>query len=129
LPSIVSAAIDVVLATPDQLPARIPVLEEALKNHPKAAEALAAARAAMATPEWTEKTVTTALSAKMRATASLTKTQLAAIREYVGAAIPAAEMDALQDELKAAKGPRAIARLIVKYDPAAVGLIIQAITD
>jgi hypothetical protein len=125
----VSAAIDVVLATPDQLPARISVLEEALKNNPKAADALAQARVALAPKEWTEKAVVELLSAKMRATATVTKTQGAAIREYVGKALDAAELDALLGELKTTKGPRNIARLIAKYDGNVIGLIVSAITD
>jgi hypothetical protein len=129
LASIVSAAIDVVLATPDQLPARIAVLEESLKNNPRAAEALAAARAAVAPTEWTEKRVVELLSAKLRATATVTKTQSAAIREYVGKALDEAELNAMLNELKTAKGPRNIARLIAKYDGSVIGLIVSAITD
>jgi hypothetical protein len=127
--SIVAAAIDVVLATPDQLPARIAVLEAALKKHDKAAEALAAARAALKPTEWTEKAVVDLLSAKLRPTATVTKTQGAAIREYVGAALPVAELDALLAELKGAKGPRNIARLIAKYDGNVISLIVAAITE
>ena len=41
--SIVGAAIDVVLATPDQLASRIAVLEDALQKNPKAAAQLAEA--------------------------------------------------------------------------------------
>jgi hypothetical protein len=129
LASIVSAAIDVVLATPDQLPARIAVLEESLKNNPKAAEALAQARAALAPAEWTEKAVVELLSAKMRATATVTKTQGALIREYVGKALDEAELNALLSELKTTKGPRNIARLIAKYDGNVIGLIVGAITE
>lgn len=142
--SIVSAAIDVVLATQDQLPARIAILEAALKKNERAAEALAAARAALtattltATPlaptalpptVWTEKAVVDLLSAKLRATATVNKTQSAAIREYVGPALDEAELNALLNELKAAKGPRNIARLIAKYDGAVISLIVAAITD
>lgn len=127
--SIVGAAIDVVLATPDQLPARIAVLEEALKKHDKAAEALAAARARLTSTEWTEKTVVDRLSVKLRPTATITKTQGVAIREYVGQALDAAELDTLLDELKSAKGPRNIARLIARYDGAVISLIVAALTE
>ncbi|NNJ13076.1 hypothetical protein EKD04_022375 [Chloroflexales bacterium ZM16-3] len=127
--SIVTAAIDVVLATPDQLPARIAILEESLKRNPKAAEALSAARAALTPTAWTEKTVVELLSAKLRPTATVTKTQGAAIRAYVGTALDEAEINALLTELKTAKGPRNIARLIAKYDGNVIGLIISAITD
>jgi uncharacterized protein (DUF2252 family) len=135
LASIVSAAIDVVLAEPEQLPARIAVLEAALQKHEKAAVALAAARAAQAqTPTheqtvWTEKAVVDLLSAKMRPTAAITKTQSTAIREYVGSALDAAELDLLLTELKTTKGPRNIARLISKYDGPVISLIIGAITE
>jgi hypothetical protein len=129
LASIVSAAIDVVLATPDQLPARIAILEESLKNNPRAAEALAAARAALKPSEWTEKSVVELLSAKMRPTATITKTQGASIREYVGKALDEAELNALLTELKTTKGPRNIARLIAKYDGTVIGLIVAAITE
>jgi cell division septum initiation protein DivIVA len=129
LASIVSAAIDVVLARPEQLPARIAVLEEALKNHPKAAEALAQARSALAPKEWTEKAVVDLLSAKMRATATVTKTQSAAIREYVGKALDETELNLMLDELKTTKGPRNIARLIAKYDGNVISLIVAAITE
>lgn len=127
--SIVTAAIDVVLAAPDQLPARIAVLEQALRNNPKAAEALTQARSALKPTEWTEKSVTDLLSAKLRPTATITKTQGAAIRDYVGKALDQAELDALLSELKSAKGPRNIARLIAKYDGNVIGLIVAAITD
>lgn len=127
--SIVTAAIDVVLATQDQLPARIAILEEALKRNEKAAEALATARAALAPSEWTEKAVVAALSAKLRPMATVTKTQGAAIREYVGKSLDEAELNALLDELKSAKGPRNIARLIAKYDGAVISMIVAAITD
>ncbi len=127
--SIVAAAIDVVLATPEQLPARIAILEEALKKNDKAAAALAAARASLTPTEWTEKAVVDMLSAKLRPTATLTKTQSAAIREYIGTALDAAELDALLTELKSAKGPRNIARLIAKYDGAVISLIVGAITE
>lgn len=127
--SIVSAAVDVVLATPEQLPARIAVLEEALKNNPRAAEALATARAALTPSEWTEKRVVEMLSAKLRPTATVTKTQGAAIREYVGKALDEAELNALLNELKTAKGPRNIARLIAKYDGSVISLIVSAITE
>jgi hypothetical protein len=129
LASIVSAAIDIILATPDQLPARIAVLEEALKKNPKAAEALAAARAALKPSEWTEKSVTDLLSAKMRPMATVTKTQGAAIREYVGKALDETELNLLLTELKSTKGPRNIARLIAKYDGNVIGLIVAAITE
>lgn len=127
--SIVSAAIDVVLAAPEQLPARIAVLEAALKNHPKAAEALAEARAALTPKEWTEKAVVDALSAKMRATAAVTKTQSATIREYVGKALDEAELTLMLNELKTTKGPRNIARLIAKYDGNVISLIVAALTE
>lgn len=127
--SIVTAAIDVVLATQEQLPARIAILEEALKRNEKAAEALATARAALAPAEWTEKAVVEALSAKLRPMATVTKTQGAAIREYVGKSLEEAELNALLDELKSAKGPRNIARLIAKYDGPVISLIVAAITD
>ena len=127
--SIVSAAIDVVLARPEQLPARIAVLEEALKKNDKAAEALAAARAALAPVEWTEKAVVDRLSAKLRATATITKAQGAAIREYVGNELDAAELDTLLDELKSAKGPRTIARHIARYDGSVISLIVAALTE
>ena len=127
--SIVSAAIDVVLATPEQLPARIAVLEEALKKNDKAAEALAAARSALAPVEWTEKAVVDQLSAKLRPTATVTKAQSAAIREYVGKELDAAELDTLLDELKSAKGPRTIARHIARYDGAIISLIVAALTE
>lgn len=127
--SIVTAAIDVVLATQEQLPARIAILEEALKRNEKAAEALATARAALAPAEWTEKAVVEALSAKLRPMATVTKTQGAAIREYVGKSLDEAELNALLDELKSAKGPRNIARLIAKYNGPVISLIVAAITD
>jgi hypothetical protein len=129
LASIVTAAIDVVLAAPDQLPARIAVLEQALQNNPKAAEALAQARAALKPIEWTEKSVAELLSAKLRPTATITKTQSVAIRDYVGKALDEAELNALFTELKSAKGPRNIARVIAKYDGNVIGLIVAAITD
>lgn len=127
--SIVSAAIDVVLAEPEQLPARIAVLEAALQKHEKAAEALNAARAARTPTEWTEKVVIERLSAKMRPTATITKTQSTAIREYVGSALDAPELDLLLTELKTTKGPRNIARLIAKYDGPVISLIVAAITE
>lgn len=127
--SIVSAAIDVVLATPEQLPARVAVLEEALKKNEKAAAALAAARAAMAPTEWTEKAVVDKLSAKLRPMATITKAQSATIREYVGKALDEAELNTLLDELKGAKGPRNIARLIARYDGAVIGQIVAALTE
>lgn len=127
--SIVTAAIDVVLAAPDQLPARIAVLEQALQNNPKAAEALAQARAALKPAEWTEKSVVESLGAKLRPTATITKTQSLAIRDYVGNALNEAELDALLAELKSAKGPRNIARQIAKYDSNVIGLIVAAITE
>jgi hypothetical protein len=127
--SIVSAAIDVVLAKPEQLPARIAVLEEALKKNDKAAQALAAARSALAPVEWTEKTVVDLLSAKLRPTASITKTQGAAIREYVGKELDEAELNTLLDELKSVKGPRNIARHLARYDGAVIGLIVAALTE
>jgi len=129
LASIVTAAIDVVLAAPEQLPARIAVLEQALQNNPKAAEALAQARAALKPTEWTEKSVVDSLSAKLRPTATITKTQSAAIRDYVGNALDEAELNTLLTELKSAKGPRNIARLIAKYDGNVIGLIVAAITE
>jgi hypothetical protein len=129
LASIVTAAIDVVLATPDQLPARIAILEEALKNNAKAAEALAEARAARTPTAWTEKSVVDLLSAKLRPMATVTKTQGVAIREYVGTALDEAELNILLTELKSTKGPRNIARLIAKYDGAVIGLIVAAITE
>jgi hypothetical protein len=129
LASIVSAAVDVVLATQDQLPARIAVLEEALNNNPKAAAVLAEARAALKPTIWTEKAVTDALSAKLRATAVVTKTQASAIRDYVGTGLAAAEMDTLINELKTTKGPRNIARLIAKYDASVISMIVAAIVD
>jgi hypothetical protein len=129
LASIVTAAIDVVLATPDQLPARIAVLEQALQNHPKAAEALTQARAALTPTVWTEKAVVDLLSAKLRPMATVTKTQGAAIREYVGKSLDEAELTTLLTELKSAKGPRNIARLIAKYDGHVIGLIVAAITE
>jgi hypothetical protein len=129
LASIVTAAIDVVLATPDQLPARIAVLEESLKNNPKAAEALAEARATLTPTAWTEKAVVELLSAKMRPMATVTKTQGAAIREYVGKGLDEAELNTLLTELKTTKGPRNIARLIAKYDGNVIGLIVAAITE
>lgn len=127
--SIVSAAIDVVLATPEQLPARIAVLEEALKKNDKAAEALATARAALTPTQWTEKVVVDLLSAKLRPMATVTKTQGTLIREYVGKALDEAELDILLGELKSAKGPRAIARLIAKYDGNVISLIVGALTE
>lgn len=127
--SIVSAAIDVILATPEQLPARIAVLEEALKKNERAAEALAAARATLAPTAWTEKAVVDRLSAKLRPTASVTKTQAATIREYVGKSLDAAELETLLNELKTAKGPRTIARLIARYDGAVISLIVGALTE
>lgn len=127
--SIVSAAIDVVLATPEQLAARIAVLEEALKKNEKAAEALAAARSALAPVEWTEKAVVDLLSAKLRPTATISKAQGAAIREYVGKGLDEAELNTLLDELKSAKGPRNIARCIARYDGAIIGLIVGALTE
>jgi hypothetical protein len=65
----------------------------------------------------------------MRATATVTKTQGAAIREYVGKALDEAELNALLSELKTTKGPRNIARLIAKYDGNVIGLIVGAITE
>ena len=127
--SIVTAAIDVVLATPDQLPARIAILEAALKQNPKAAEALATASAALKPTEWTEKSVVDLLSAKLRPMATVTKTQSTAIREYVGSALDAAELNTMLTELKTTKGPRNIARLIAKYDGTVIGLIVAAITE
>jgi hypothetical protein len=129
LASIVSAAIDVVLATPDQLPARIAVLEEALKHNAKAAEALAAARTALKPTEWTEKAVVDLLSAKMRPTATVTKAQSAAIRAYVGDALDEAELNALLSELKTTKGARNIARLIATYDGTVIDRVVAAITE
>ena len=127
--SIVTAAIDVVLAMPEQLPARIAILEEALKHNAKAAEALAEARNALKPAEWTEKAVVDLLSAKLRPMATITKTQGAAIREYVGKALDEAELNILLTELKSTKGPRNIARLIAKYDGNVIGLIVGAITE
>jgi hypothetical protein len=127
--SIVSAAIDVVLAKPDQLPARIAVLEAALQKHEKAAEALAAARAALVPKEWTEKTIAEQLSAKLRPMSTITKTQSAAIREYVGKALDEGELNELLNELKSVKGPRNIARLIAKYDANVVSLIVMTLTE
>lgn len=127
--SIVSAAIDVVLAAPEQLPARIAILEDALQNNPKAAAALAAARAELAPTEWTEKAVTDALGAKLRPSAAVTKAQAAAIQAYVGAALDPAELDALLADLKKAKGPRNIARLVARYDGDVIGRIVAAITE
>jgi hypothetical protein len=129
LASIVSAAIDVVLATPADLPARVALLEAALQKNDRAAEALAAARAALMPTAWTEQAVVEALSAKLRPTATVTKTQMAAIRSCVGSALDAAELNALLDELKAAKGPRAIGRRIAKYDSVVIGLIVTALTE
>lgn len=127
--SIVSAAIDVVLAKPEQLPARIAVLEAALKKNEKAAEALAAARSTLSPVEWTEKAVVERLSAKLRPTATISKTQSAAIREYVGKELAEAELNTLLDELKSAKGPRNIARCIARYDGAVISLIVGALTE
>lgn len=127
--SIVTAAIDVVLATQDQLPARIAVLEAALQKNEKAAASLAAARAALKPTEWTEKTVAERLSIRLRPTAAVSKAQSAAIREYVGSALPEAELTMLLDELKSAKGPRAIARLIARHDGPVISLIVAALTD
>jgi hypothetical protein len=127
--SIVSAAIDVVLAKPEQLPARIAVLEEALKKNEKAAEALAAARSKLAPVQWTEKAVIDQLSTKLRPTATITKAQGTAIREYVGKELDEAELDTLLDELKSAKGPRNIARCIARYDGQVIGLIVSALTE
>jgi hypothetical protein len=127
--SIVSAAIDVVLAKPEQLPARIAVLEEALKKNEKAAQALAAARSAHTPEVWTEKVVVDKLSAKLRPTATITKTQGMAIREYVGKELEQAELDTLLDELKSAKGPRNIARCIARYDGNVISLIVGALTE
>lgn len=127
--SIVTAAIDVVLAQPDQLPARIAILDAALQQNPKAAELLAAARAALKPTEWTEKAVIDQLGAKLRPTATITKAQSAAIRSYVGAALDQAELDTLLAELKSAKGPRNIARLIARYDGKVIGLIVGALTE
>jgi hypothetical protein len=126
--SIVGAAIDVILANPDQLVARIAVLEDALQKNPKAAAQLAEARAALKPVEWTEKSTIEALSG-LRATAVVTKTQQALVRSYIGDALPAAELDALLSELKAAKGPRNIARLIAKYDGNVISLIVSALTE
>jgi hypothetical protein len=125
----VSAAIDVVLAKPEQLPARIAVLEEALKKHDKAAEALAAARSRLTPVEWTEKEVVERLSTKLRPTATITKTQSTAIREYVGNELDESELDTLLNELKAAKGPRNIARCIARYDATVMSLIVGALTE
>lgn len=127
--SIVTAAIDVVLATPDQLAARIAVLEESLQQNPRAAVALAEARAVRTPMVWTEKAVVDLLSAKLRPTATLTKTQGAAIRAYVGTALDEAELNALLTELKTTKGPRNIARRIATYDGYVIGLIVAAITE
>ncbi len=127
--SIVSAAIDVVLAAPDQLPARIAILEAALQKNEKAAAALATARAALTPSEWTEKAVVELLGAKLRPMATVTKTQSAAIREYVGTALDEAELNILLTELKTTKGPRNIARLIAKYDGHVISLIVSAITE
>ncbi|NTW97474.1 MAG: hypothetical protein HGB28_02880 [Oscillochloris sp.] len=127
--SIVTAAIDVVLATSDQLPARIAILEESLQQNPRAAAALAEARAARTPTVWTEKAVVDLLSAKLRPTATITKTQGAAIRAYVGTALAEAEITALLTELKTTKGPRNIARRIATYDSHVIGLIIAAITE
>ena len=127
--SIVSAAIDVVLATPEQLPARIAILEEALKKNDKAADALAVARAALKPAEWTEKAVVDLLSTKLRPTATITKAQGATIREYVGKALDEAELATLLDELKSAKGPRNIARCIARYDGPVISLIVGALTE
>lgn len=127
--SIVSAAIDVVLAKPEELSARIAILEEALKKHEKAAEALAAARSTLAPVEWTEKTIVNLLSAKLRPTATISKTQGTAIREYVGKELAEAELNTLLDELKSAKGPRNIARCIARYDGAVISLIVGALTE
>jgi hypothetical protein len=129
LASIVTAAIDVVLATPDQLPARIAVLEESLKQNPRAAAALAEARAARTPMVWTEKAVVDLLGAKLRPTATITKTQAATIRAYVGNALDEAELNALIAELKTTKGPRNIARRIATYDGHVIGLIVAAITE
>lgn len=127
--SIVTAAIEVVLAAPEQLPARIAVLEQALQNNPKAAEALAQARAALKPTDWTEKRVVELLSVKLRPTATITKTQGSAIRDYVGNALDEAELNLLLTELKTTKGPRNIARLIAKYDGNVISLIVAAITE
>jgi hypothetical protein len=129
LASIVTAAIDVVLATPDQLPARIAALEESLKQNPRAAAVLAEARAARTPMVWTEKAVVDQLSAKLRPTATVTKTQGAAIRAYVGNALDEAELSALLTDLKTTKGPRNIARRIATYDGHVIGLIVAAITE
>lgn len=127
--SIVSAAIDVVLASPDQLPTRIAVLEDALQQNPRAAAALAEARAALGPTEWTEKTVADALSARLRPSATITKTQAAAIRASVGSALASGELDSLLTDLKTAKGPRNIARLVSRYDGQVVARIIGALTE
>jgi hypothetical protein len=127
--SIVSAAIDVVLAKPEQLPARIAVLEEALKKNEKAASALAAARSTLTPVEWTEKTVVDLLSTKLRPMATITKTQGATIREYVGKELDEAELTTLLDELKTAKGPRNIARCIARYNGTVISLIVGALTE
>lgn len=139
--SIVSAAIDVVLAAQDELPARIAVLEQALTAHPKAAEALAAARvarmpavqapaaAAPSSVVWTEKTLTEQLSGKLRAMSVISKGQAAAIRSYVGSAMPAADLNLLLDDLKTAKGPRNIARVLSRCDGDVITLIVTAIND
>ena len=127
--SIVTAAIGVILATPDQLTARIAVLEESLSQNPRAAAALADARAARTPTVWTEKAVVDMLSAKLRPTATVTKAQGAAIRTYVGTALAEAEITALLAELKTTKGPRNIARCIATYDGHVIGLIIAAITE
>lgn len=126
--SIVGAAIDVILATPDQLASRIAVLEDALQKNPKAAAQLAEARATLHPVEWTEKSTMEALSG-LRATAVVTKSQQALVRAYIGEALPAAELDAMLGELKATKGPRNIARLIAKYDGNVIGLIVAALTE
>jgi hypothetical protein len=129
LASIVSAAIDVVLATPAELPARVALLEAALQKNERAAEALAAARSALRPTTWTEQAIVAALSAKLRPTAMVTKTQIAAIQSYVGSGLHEDELTALLGELKTAKGPRAIGRRIATYDSAIIGLIIAALTD
>ncbi len=127
--SIVSAAIDVVLATPADLPARVALLEAALQKNERAAEPLAAARAVLTPTTWTEQAVVEALSAKLRPTATVTKTQMAAIRSYVGSGLNEADLTALLDELKTAKGPRAIGRRIATYDSTVIGLIVAALTE
>ena len=69
------------------------------------------------------------LSAKLRPTAAVTKTQAAAIREYVGKELDEAELTTLLDELKTAKGPRNIARCIARYNGTVISLIVGALTE